>query len=211
MVPAALLGSRSWRGAAGVALGCAVLVLATLAVFGWPLWQGYLNDGRQGGAAILTAPFVRYFGVGSGVSVFWMLRSLHAGLGLATAGQALCSAAAMSLVVWIRRQGEISKLDAMALTVFLSLIAMPYGYVDDMVAWSIALALLAEARGWRIDMFDALFWLWPMLCPVMSMNTGILWTPVVAAMAVARGWYRAGLPLPYLRRREAMLPRAHGE
>jgi hypothetical protein len=211
MVPAALLGTRSWRGAAGLILGCVALVLLTLAVFGWPLWHGYLVNGRHGGETILAAPFVPYFGVGSGVSVFWMLRSLHADLELATAGQVLSTATAMLLVVWIRRRVDVSRLDAMALTVFFSLLATPYGYISDMVAWSIALTALAQARGWRIGMFDALFWLWPMLCPVVSQKTGILCTPLVVAMAVARTWYRAGLPLVHLPRTAPVLPGARGE
>lgn len=208
MVPAALLGSRSGRGAAGFVLACAGLVLLTLAVFGWPLWQGYLAHGRQGGAHVLNAVFVPHLASGSGVCVFWMLRSLHASLPLAAAGQAVSSTLAMLLTIWVRRREDVSRLDALALTVFLSLLATPYGYVDDMVAWSLVLAALARARGWRIGMLDVLFWMWPAVCLLMSEATGVLWTPLVVALAVARTWYRAGLPLPHLPRRAPVLPRA---
>ncbi len=79
----------------------------------------------------------------------------------------------------------------MALTVCLSLLATPYGFTYDMVAYSLALTMLAEARGWRIDPLDALAWLWPALCPVVVMRTGLLLTPLVVTMVSGRIWWRA--------------------
>ncbi len=207
VVPAAFIGQRNWRGATGFALTCAGLVALTLAVFGWPIWQGYLGGGRQGGMAVLDAPFVPGLAEGGGVSVFWMLRSLHAGTELAFAGQAACSAAAMALTCWIWRR-DVPRLDAVALTVFLSLLATPYGYVDDMVAFSVMLLALAERRGWRIGMLDVLLMMWPALCAIVSQRTGVLLTPVVVLLAVGRTWWRAGMPVPYLPGMVPVLPRA---
>ncbi len=208
LVPAVLLGSRNWRGAAGFFLACTTLVLLTLAIFGWPIWRDYLGGGRHGAVGLLAAPFVPGLDEGTGVSVFWMLRSLHAGVGLASAGQAVTTAGAMLLTCWIWWYRRTSRLDAAALTVFLSLLATPYGYTDDMVAYSIVLVALAEQRGWRIGMLDVLFWLWPALCMIVSETTGILFTPVIVAAAVARTWYRAGLPMPHLPGHRTVLPRA---
>jgi alpha-1,2-mannosyltransferase len=184
------------------------MVLLTLLAFGWPIWREYLGGGRQGGMAVLGAPFVPGLAEGGGVSVFWMLRSLHFGDGLAFGGQAASSAVAMLLTCWIWRRPEVPRLDAVALTVFLSLLATPYGYVDDMVAYSIMLLVLAERRGWRIGMFDALFFMWPALCAIVSQKTGVLLTPVIVLLAAARTWKRAGLPMPHLPMRAAVLPRA---
>lgn len=208
LVPAVLLGSRNWRGAAGFFLICAVLMLLTLAVFGVPIWQEYLEGGRHGGVAVLDAPFVLGLAESTGVSVFWMLRSLHAGVGLAFVGQAASTAVAMLLTCWIWWRREVPRLDAVALTVFLSLLATPYGYADDMVAYSILLLALAERRGWRIGMLDVLFLLWPALVQPCSAATGVLLTPFVVVLAVARTWYRAGLPVPHLPGHRTVLPRA---
>ncbi|WP_284258135.1 hypothetical protein [Acidocella aquatica] len=46
------------------------------------------------------------------------------------------------------------------------------------------------------------------LCPMVVSRTGFLLTPLVVTLALARTWYRAGLPLPHLPRRAAVLPRA---
>jgi hypothetical protein len=99
-------------------------------------------------------------------------------------------------------------LDAVALTVFLSLLATPYGYVDDMVAYSIMLLALAERRGWKIAILDVLFIMWPALCSIVSQQTGVLLTPLIVLLAAARTWWRAGLPVPHLPVRAGVLPRA---
>jgi len=78
----------------------------------------------------------------------------------------------------------------MAVTVLLSLLATPYGYTDDMVGYSVALAACAARRGWRIDVFDAFCFLWPALCPVVYMRWGVLLTPVVVAGAASRLFWR---------------------
>jgi len=208
LIPAILLGNRSWRGAAAFFLVCAALVLLTLLVFGWPIWRDYLAGGRRGGLAVLGAPFVPSLAEGGGVSVFWMLRSLHSGESLASAGQVIGTVAAALLTFWIWRRPDLPRLDAVALTVFLSLLATPYGYVDDMVAYSIMLLALAERRGWKIAILDVLFIMWPALCSIVSQQTGVLLTPLIVLLAAARTWWRAGLPVPHLPVRAGVLPRA---
>jgi hypothetical protein len=99
------------------------------------------------------------------------------------------------VAVWrLWQRPEIDRLDRMALTVFLSLLVTPYGYAHDMVGYSIALAALAHRRGWRINILDALLWLWPTFSGVV--DPGIVLTPGVIALAAARTWF--GL-LPYQR------------
>ncbi|WP_297442586.1 hypothetical protein [Acidocella sp.] len=75
----------------------------------------------------------------------------------------------------------------------LSLLATPYGDTYDMVAGSAMLALLAERRGWRIGLIDVAFWLWPVFCPTVSLLTGVLFTPLVVALAAWRVWREAAL------------------
>jgi hypothetical protein len=71
-----------------------------------------------------------------------------------------------------------------------------------MVAWSVAVAALAQARGWRINLLDAMFWLWPALCPVVFMQTGVLLTPLVVLLAVLR----TGVRRPLWSGRASVLP-----
>ncbi len=70
------------------------------------------------------------------------------------------------------------------------LLAAPYGYTDDMVAFSAGLAALALRRR-RIDLLDVLCWTWPTLSPVVFMRTGLLLTPLVVAIGAGRIWLRA--------------------
>ncbi len=79
--------------------------------------------------------------------------------------------------------------------------ATPYGYTDDMVAASALLAALAERRGWRIGLREVAFWLWPVFCPTVSALTGVLFTPLVVAMAALTVWQPTAL-----RARGAVLP-----
>ncbi len=205
LLPVALLARCNWRGVAG----CAAVVLALFAgatfFLGGQVWPEYLSKGLAAARTILENPAGS---VQFGVSVFWSARSLGAGLGLSYDLQWLALALAAGGTWFVWRAKTVGNLERVALTVFLSLLATPYGYTDDMVAWSIMLAALAQARGWRIGLLDVLFWLWPILCPVLVMKTGLLITPLIVLLAVARTWYRAGLPVPHLPRRAAVLPRA---
>jgi hypothetical protein len=55
-----------------------------------------------------------------------------------------------------------------------------------MVAWSAVLAARAQARGGRIGLLDALFWIWPEAVQIITMSTGVLFTPLVVALALGR-------------------------
>lgn len=192
LVPVILLAGRNFRAIAGCVLVVAGILAATTLVCGWQAWQDYLTYGLATSRLVLDAPWNGYDSRKFGISVFWMLRNFGAGLELSNAVQAVAAvlAACAAWAVW--RSSRPAPVERMALTVFLSLLATPYGYTDDMVAWSVALAALAQRRGWRIDLLDALFWLWPALCPVIVMQTGLLLTPLVVLMAAARTWARCG-------------------
>ena len=131
-----------------------------------------------------------------------MLRSFGLGLSVAYTVQIVSAliAAGLTWRLW-RTEGDATR--RVALTVCLSLLVTPYGFTYDMTAYSAVLAMLAAQRGWRIGVSDAFFWLWPGLCPVVVMKTGLLLTPLVVTMAVVRIW-----GVPHLPVRAAVLPRA---
>ena len=68
----------------------------------------------------------------------------------------------------------------------LALFVAPYGFSADMVGYGVALAVLAQKRGWRVSLLDGLFWLWPGYAPLVTQVTGVLLTPLVVALAVLR-------------------------
>jgi len=185
LVPALFLGQRNWRAAITFASVCVAIATLSLVVFGPGIWSEYLTLGRQAAGAVINAAFIPRMSEGGGVSVFWSLRSLGADLTAAYAGQGMVSLAAMAAGVWVWRQ-DLALPRQIALTVFLSLLAMPYGYGDDMVAWSAVLAARAQARGGRIGLLDALFWIWPEAVQIITMSTGVLFTPLVVALALGR-------------------------
>jgi hypothetical protein len=127
-----------------------------------------------------------------------MLRTLGADIEVSLFFQFVSFLVSAGLVWHIWRRPDVSKIDRLALTVFLSLMSTPYGYTHDMVGYSIALACLAERRRWRFDLLDVLFWLWPTFCSIVTVDTGVLWTPVVVGLAIVRTWLRAGLGFPGL-------------
>jgi uncharacterized membrane protein (UPF0136 family) len=193
LLPVVLLADRNWRGIAGCGLVVAASLALTTLVCGWQIWRDYFTDGLPASRLVLDAGPDGLYYEKFGVCVFWMLRRLGAGLGVSHAAQDVVTilAAAAAWAVW--RSRRPAPVERMALTVFLSLLATPYGYTDDMVAWSVALAALAQRRGWRIGLLDALFWLWPALCPVIVMQTGLLLTPLVILLAAGRTWVRCGM------------------
>lgn len=188
LAPVALLSGRHWR----AFFACAVFVLTILAIstvlLGWPVWRDYLTEGLAVSRSFINRPLDESGAAPFGVSVFWMLRSLGAGLPAAYAGQAVAAVIAAILVWRVWRPGAAAPMARMAVTIFLALLATPYGYTDDMVAWSVALAALAQGRGWRIDLLDVLFWLWPAIGPEIFLKTGFLFTPLLASAAVLRFW-----------------------
>jgi hypothetical protein len=192
LVPVAFLAGRHLRAvAAAVAAVVAVLILTT-ACFGWAVWHAYLTTGLAVSRAVINAPPSRAGYEHFGVSVFWMLRSFGADVAAANVSQAVTAivAAGLAIMVW-RRCGANDPYDRMAQIVFLSLLATPYGYVDDMGAFSIAITIMAWRRHWRIDLLDVVFWTWPTLCPLIYKWTDVEMTPLVVAVAAAKHYVGA--------------------
>jgi hypothetical protein len=181
-----------------IAATAAVLLAAaaTTVLFGVGIWRSYFTNGLSVSRTVLdVAPgqtdYERF-----GVSVFWMVRSFGGAVAMAGGAQLAAAgfAVAAGWMIWRlgATNGRLRDMDRVALTVCLTLLATPYGYVDDMVAFSITLASLAMRRRWRIDLLDVLFWTWPTLCPLVYGRTGLVLTPVVVGAAALRVWAGAG-------------------
>ncbi len=204
LAPLAVLVRRNWRAvASGLAVAIALLAAVTV-LLGWRVWPAFELPGQ-----LVFSQFIRSMrpiGMDGGISILWMMRSFGINSSMAYVAQGI----GVLLAVWVMWRGwraaGLDPMVRMALVVFASLWVVPYGYVNDMVAYSIALAALARQRGWRLNGLDGLLWLWPALCPVVVSDTGILLTPLVVAVAVLRGWSGAGLGWRLLPAGRSVLP-----
>ncbi len=182
LVPVVVFAGRYWR----------VMLAGIIGLFVFwhfpSCWEGLafgrdisgLAGRRCGG--LLAQPFGAYEVMGT--SVFWMARSFGASLGAAYAVQGLVSVLA-ALAVWRLWQAPVADpARRVAMTVFLTLLASPYGFTDDLAIYSVLLPTLA-VRGapWRNAL---LAWLWvaPALVPKFVAVFGFLPTPLLLVSAL---------------------------
>jgi alpha-1,2-mannosyltransferase len=207
LLPVVVLSKHNRSAVFGAVLSAGLVIGVVSAMLGWQAWIAFFTEGRVAAKEILEKSF--FVGYQQfGVSVFWMLRSFGTGLFASYLGQGVSSVIAIFFTWQIWQEPEIRTQDRVSLTVFLSLMTTPYGFTYDMVGYCVALIILAEGRGWRIDLLDALFWLWPALCPIVTVKIGVLLTPVIVALAVIRTWMRAGLTPQHFPVPSPVLPRA---
>ncbi len=186
LAPVFLLLQRKAR-AIGFALLAAISIcVAATIICGVGIWHAYLTLGHAATMAILYAPFEPTSFEGWGSSFFWLFRSLHAGVGAALIAQVIAASLAIGILVWTCRIPNLRPEAVAEITVLASLLVTPYAYSADLVGYSLVLALAAERRKWQISMLDTLFWLWPGICLVMSIDTGILLSPLVISAALIR-------------------------
>ncbi|MDD2705552.1 MAG: glycosyltransferase family 87 protein [Acidocella sp.] len=184
LVPVAVLARRNWRTLIAGALGLLFLLALSCIFGGTATWAAYLGPGRAAMRTLLNQPFAPgYQAMGS--SVFWMLRSLHASLPLAYAGQGAVSLTC-ALATW--RLWRNNSENRLPVTVFLSLLASPYGFTDDLAIYSVLLPTLARRNTpWRNA---ALAWLYvaPAFIPKFVTAFGFLPTPLLllAALCLAQ-------------------------
>jgi alpha-1,2-mannosyltransferase len=186
LVPAVVLAGRHWR---VMFSGCCglVVVLALSALWGGDAWVGYLGPGRAAITSLLTQKFGPGYEV-MGTSVLWMARSFGATLGVAAMLQAVVSTGAV-LAVWRLWRAPVA--DAMrraSSTVFLTLLASPYGFTDDLAIYSVLLPMLGRRDApWRNAM---LAWLWvlPAFVPRFVAMFGFLPAPLLVLGALGLAW-----------------------
>jgi hypothetical protein len=185
LAPFALLVGRYWRTVAVACLVGASLVLASFVIFGVGTWQAYFGPGMAMAKGLLVRITLAPGTAAFGANVFGMMNTFGAPVPVALAVQLLSSVAALVAVLWLWRRCVVSRLLVLR-TVYLSMLAMPYGGVDYFVSVSLALALCVQARGWRFSLTDALLFTWPALSPVVYGVTGWQVTPLLLCFALWR-------------------------
>ncbi len=183
LAPVVLLAKGNLRALATAALVASGVVLMTLIIFGTSVWRTFVQIGGPASRSILQKPFALGYQQ-FGISSFWMLRSFGLGLEASYICQLLLSLAGIFLC-WKLWRSDLDLTIQVEMTVFLSLLVTPYGFTYDLGAYSAVIAMNVVRRGWKPNITDALFWLWPAVCPVIVMFWGLLFTPLVVAAA---GW-----------------------
>jgi hypothetical protein len=191
--PFAWLAARNGRALAAAAAVFAGLALLPVVWLGPDCWLWFFSRLGPVAARIADAPFGQGYQL-TGISVFWMLRSLGCGLAVAGAAQGVLAAAAIGLVVRLwRGAGVDPSLDRpalVALTLLLTLLVTPYGYSVDLVGYSVALVVLARAPGGGGSFSHGVLWLWPGYAPLVTALTGVLLTPLFILAACGLAWRR---------------------
>jgi hypothetical protein len=138
LLPPLLLVAWKWRAIAGAFVSAAALTGLTLAIWGWPVWQAFLD----------SLPLTRRVVIEAGTtgwekihSPFAMVRMWGGGTAPAYAVQAVATLVSIGLVLWLARKARPPERNAAALAA--ALISTPYALDYDFVLLGIAIAFLA--------------------------------------------------------------------
>ena len=182
IIPPLLLLFRNWRAFGGAAASSSALVAATLLLWGWPVWQAFLE----------SLPLTREIVIEGGAtgwgkiqSPFAMARMWGGGLDLAYAVQGIATLAATGAALWIARfSGPMPRGAAVAAATLLS---TPYVLDYDHVVLGVGCAfLVADGRQRGFLSFEksllALVWIAPLIARTLATTASF---PLGQAAAVA--------------------------
>jgi hypothetical protein len=134
-----LLVTLNWRAMAGAALSAAALIVATLAIWGWPVWDAFLG----------SLPLTRHVIIENGVtgwqkiqSPFAMIRMWGGSLASAYAVQAVATIVSIGAAVWAARRRRAEARNAAATAA--AMLSTPYVLDYDHVVLAIGVAFLVS-------------------------------------------------------------------
>lgn len=190
--PLALLAARRWRALAGFALGVALLVGLSLALFGLSPWWAFVQNAAAAEHALAAyAPHWHKL-----LSIVTALRIAGLGLPAAYAAQALGSLACLTAVALVarRRPGGLAE---MAVAACATPLISPHTLDYDLpmlllpLAWVSARALQTGWRDWEKLSLLGLYLL-PLTGRILTMAVGLPVGPVALAAGLyvccARAW-----------------------
>lgn len=191
VVPLLLLAARQWRAILGAALSSVALIALTYAIWGWPVWQAFLD----------SLPLTRTIVIEQGktgwekiMSPFSAVRSWGLAIGPAYIAQGAASIAAIGATLWLALTGRPALRNAAASAAVL--IATPYVLDYDYVVLLLGIGFLwkdGEEHGWGSweKSLLALAWIAPLFARSLAEATlfplGLLTAIGVLSIAVRRG------------------------
>lgn len=192
LLPVILLAAGNWRAIAGAAASSLTLVAVTLLLWGWPVWQAFID----------SLPLTRSIVIEQGqtgwakiVSAFSAARALGAPVSLAYAVQGCATALAIAGAAAAARWASPAVRGAAACAA--ALLSTPYVLDYDLVIAGGAILFLvadAQARGWLAyeKSLLALAYLAPLAGRQIAEATLVpvdwLATAALFALAMRRGW-----------------------
>lgn len=203
LLPVVYIARARFRAILAAVVMFATLVALSLSLYGPGIWMAYLHQGLATAHKILLLPFPTV-NEAFGASIFWMAR----GFGLGVTGSYVAQAAGAMIAglwCWIAwRDPGAAPWPRIALTTCLATFVTPYGYVDDLCAFSLGIALLAWHRG-RVRPADMLFWTWPAFAFISVLTLHVLITPLVILGAAIYAHAEMKRDAPGRRRLEQVL------
>ncbi len=192
VVPVALLASGAWRAMLSGAVTVALLTGATIALFGWRVWQAFFDNLAFTRAVVLEQGNTGWEKI---QSVFAAVRMVGGSIDLAYVAQGIVSAAVVILLGWLWVSRADKRLKAAALFPA-ALLTTPYCLDYDMMLLAPGLAFMAAFgldRGWRrweITLL-ALVWISPLVARLgaaaVHVPFGLAAILTLFALAVSRG------------------------
>ena len=146
VVPLLLLAGGHVRAIAGACAAAALLAGATLAIWGWPVWQAFLESLPLTRQLVIEQGGTGWFKI---QSPFAWVRMWGGAVPLAYAVQAAATVAAMGAVFWLTRAGRPQLRNAAACAA--AMLSTPYVLDYDLVVLGLGAAFLAAdaiERGW---------------------------------------------------------------
>jgi len=190
ILPLLLLVLWNWRAIAGAAVSSLALIVITLAIWGWPVWQAFLNSLPLTRRVVIEAGATGWEKI---MSPFSAVRSWGGSVEIAYAVQGAFTLAAIAATLWLARKARPDLRNA-AVTAAV-LISTPYVLDYDFVVLLAGIAFLwrdGERHGWLPweKSALALVWLAPLLARNLSALTlfplGLLTAILVLGLAIRR-------------------------
>ena len=146
VIPPLLLVSRQWRAILGAAMSSFALIALTLALWGWPVWQAFLDSLPLTRTVVIEQGQTGWHKI---MSPFAAVRAWGLPVGPAYAVQSVFTLGAIAATLWLawRARPELRN----AATAAAVLIATPYLLDYDYVVLLLGIAFLwkdGEAHGW---------------------------------------------------------------
>ena len=190
LLPPLLLITWNWKALAGALLSAGSLVATTLLLWGWPVWQAFLD----------SLPLTRKVIIEGGAtgwqkiqSPFGMIRMWGGSVPFAYAVQAAATIASIGIALWLARRASPSVRNAAVLAA--AILSTPYVLDYDYVVLGFGAAFLAVdgmRRGflsWEKSLL-ALVWAGPLFARQLAALTlfplGQITAVIVLALAVRR-------------------------